>query len=561
MPRPVRWTMLAAAMLTCAAFGAPPRVNYVMTPLFEDGALTSVQIDLTFRGAHGGETPLELPNEWGGQRELWRGVSELQVVSGATMSDGADAWHRLLHHRPDAASHVRYRVIQDRSGDPAGEQGNAYRPVIRPTYFHLIGNAFIIQPGVDDNSPTRVSVHGLPRNWSFASDLEHPGLTLSHARQSVAVAGDFRIVRGADPRIRVAMRGQWSFTDAEFAERVNTIISGERSFWGDGSTPYLVTLVQLMSPNPNWLSIGGTGLEDSFAFFATPNADLRQMTRTLAHEGIHTWIPIQVGGMPDHDEAADYWFSEGFTDFYTGRLLVRDGVWTPAEYAADFNETLSAYAQSPMRTQPNARIVADFWNDQDVGKLPYQRGRMLAAIWDARLRARGHSLDEVMHRMRERARQAGHANATRLFSELMNGMGVDVRSDVATYVELGAPIAMPQDVFAPCGDIVTRQTPVFSRGFDIDATIANHNVISGVDPTLPAYAAGLRDGMVLIRRDHGAIGDSEHEIAYVVRDGGAERTIAYMPHGRASYTQQRLVLDDPLAGEQLARCRALLAGE
>ena len=555
-----RWLAALAAFGLCAGFGAPPRVDYVLTPLIENGALTSVQVDLTFRGLHAGETALELPSEWGGQEELWRGIADLQVMSGATMSDGADAWHRALHHRPDAAIHVRYRVIQDSQADPQAEQGNAYRPVIRPSYFHLIGNAFIVHPGVDESTPTHVGVRNLPRGWSYASDLEHPGLILGHTQQSVAVGGDFRIVRGADPRIRVALRGQWSFTDAEFAARVNTIIAGERAFWGDRSTPYLVTVVQLSAPNSNWLSIGGTGLEDAFAFFASPNAGLSQITRTLAHEGIHTWIPAQVGRMPEHDEAADYWFSEGFTDFYTGRLLVREGVWAPADYAVDFNEMLNAYAQSPARAEPNTRVVADFWHIQDVGKLPYQRGRMLAAMWDARLRARGHSLDEVMHLMRARARSSDHPLAAPLFIAIMNEMGVDVGGDVARYVEQGAPIAMPDDVFAPCGPLTTRTAPVFSRGFDIEATQAHNNVISGVDPSLPAYAAGLRDGMVLVRRDRGAIGDAEQEIAYVVRDGQTQRTITYMPRGHGSYTLQRLVIDADLTGERLVRCRAVLAG-
>src|SRR6185295_14232972 len=101
----------------------------------------------------------------------------------------------------------------------------------------------------------------------------------------------------------------------------------------------------------------------------------------------------------------------------------------------------------------------------------------------------------------------------------MNEMGVDVGGDVARYVEQGAPIGMPEDVFAPCGSLATRTAPVFSRGFNIEATQAHSNVISGVDPELPAYAAGLRNGMVLIRRDRGAVGDAEQEIAYVVLDG------------------------------------------
>jgi hypothetical protein len=77
---------------------------------------------------------------------------------------------------------------------------------------------------------------------------------------------------------------------------------------------------------------------------------------------------------------------------------------------------------------------------------------------------------------------------------------------------------------------------------------------------LPAYAAGVRDGMVLVRRARGAIGDTSQEIAYVMRDGDTERTFAYMPIGHGTFTQQSLVLADDLQGERLAQCVAVIGG-
>ena len=235
----------------------------------------------------------------------------------------------------------------------------------------------------------------------------------------------------------------------------------------------------------------------------------------------------------------NYWLSEGFTDFYTGRLLVRDGVWTPQQFAADLNDMLRAYAQSPVRAEPNARIVADFWSNQDVQRLPYQRGRMLALIWDGRLRANGKSFDDVVREMRARARAASEpSTAANIFPSVATDLGLDVSAELASNVETGAPILLPEDLLAPCGRIATREVSTFHRGFDIEATQANNNIIAGVDPTLPAYAAGIRNGMTLIRRDAGEIGDSEQEIAYVVRDGETERTFRYMPRGRGSFTLQ-----------------------
>ncbi|MBK8543341.1 MAG: hypothetical protein IPL62_07075 [Caulobacteraceae bacterium] len=37
------------------------------------------------------------------------------------------------------------------------------------------------------------------------------------------------------------------------------------------------------------------------------------------------WTPAQIGGLPQEGEPSQYWLSEGFTDFYTARMLVRGG--------------------------------------------------------------------------------------------------------------------------------------------------------------------------------------------------------------------------------------------
>lgn len=555
----VRALAVGAAALFSMGQAPAGRADYTLTPLLREGALTAVQFELSFRGDADGETVLALPGSWGGEDELYRGVEALEVVSGAQMREGEGPALRVLTHRPNARIRLRWRVIQDWPGEPTASQGNPYRPIVRPGYFHLIGNAALVTPRIAEATPARLRVRGMPRGWTFASDLEHRGLRLGNVGASVSVGGDFRIVESAD--VRVAIRGQWRFTDAGFARDVDEIVAGQRRFWGDGASPFLVTVVQLNAPD-GWTSIGGTGLSDAFAFFASPNAEAGPITRTLAHEGMHTWIPGRIGGMPDENEAIDYWLSEGLTDFYTGRLLVREGLWTPAEFAVDFNAMLRAYAESPVREAPNGRILADFWREPAVRQLPYQRGRLLATMWDARLRAGGRDLDDVMREMRRRADGDDDAlTAAELLPNVLGTMGVDIGADIAAYAEAGGAVLLPEDVLAPCGRVVARRVPPFHRGFDIEATSASNNIIAGVDPSLPAYAAGVRDGMVLIRRDAGEIGNSELEIAYVVRDGEAERTFRYMPRGQGMLTVQNLVLDEGLEGEKLARCVAVLGGE
>lgn len=555
--------MAAAALLVCSGqTEAPGRLDYQIRPLIENGALTAVEVELRFRGDADGETLLRLPGEWGGQPELWRSVSDVTLLSAGMLTETGDPARRVVTHPRDGRVHLRYRVIQDFEGAPNARQGNAYRPIVQPGYFHLIGNAFLITP---ENRPqatrVRVRARGLPRGWAYASDLEHANLRLGDVWSSVVVGGDFRIREDRANRVRVALRGDaWSFSDEAFTESVAGIIAAQRRFFGDRPSPYLVTVIPLDSPQEGWLSIGGTGLGDAFAFFATTNGQAAQITRTLAHEGLHTWIAGEIGGMPNEEQALHYWLSEGFTDFFTGRILVRERLWTPEQFAADLNEMLRAYAQSPERVSSNARVLEAFWSSRDVQRLPYQRGRLLATIWDQRLRAQGRDFDDVVLAMRDRVANGDQRHAHEIFPEVILGFGIDPAAEIAAHIDRGEAILLPEDAFAPCGRVETRQVAAFHRGFDIEATQANNNVITGVDPAHPAYAAGLRDGMVLIRRDGGEIGNAELEIGYVVRDGETERTLRYMPRSGVTFTEQRLVLSDNLVDNALAQCQAVIAG-
>jgi predicted metalloprotease with PDZ domain len=554
---------IAAAGVVIAAFApAPPRLDYVFSPVLEAGALRAIEVEARFRGDADGETKLRLPNAWAGEQELWKSIADLRVRSGAEMAGGAHPAARVLRHSPNADIRIVYRIVQDWAGPPMATGRNPHRAIVQPNYFHVIGNVAIVAPERDEDTPVRFRVRNLPRGWTFASDLEHRALTLRELYRSISVGGDFRVLRGAkDRNIRVAIRGAWSFDDAALVEEAETIIAAQRRYWGDGSGPFLITVLQV-GQTAGASSLGGTGLSGSFAFFATANIERARMTRTLAHEALHNWIPQAIGDLPKgRGEPAHYWLSEGFTDFMTARLLVRSGLWNPSAYADDLNETLREYAISPARIVPNARIAEAFWTDDAVGRLPYQRGRLLALMWDARLRANGaRDFDDAMMEMRRRARTQD-LKAPALFQAVLSDFGAAIGDDLQAFVERGGPILLPEDVLAPCGRVRTRDMAMFHRGFDVQATIASNYVIAGVDPQGPAFAAGMRDGMRIIAREGGVIGDSEKEIAYRVEDKGVERVIQYLPQGRGRMAVQEFVLDEGLAGDSLRACLRVLAGE
>lgn len=550
---------------------ADDTVHYTLSPVLTQGKLEALAIEVKFAGDADGETLLELPNDWGGEKDLYQGIRDLQVDGDGVTVETPSPETRVIKHTPGTAITVRYRVEQYWQGVPTVTGDNDYRPIVQPTYFHTLGNAIFVQRIRDGETkePARATfvLKGLPNGWSFASDIEHGAmgrnLTVNDVIESISVGGDFRVLKRGT--LRVALRGTWSFTDDEFVDRLKTIIASHHKFWRESDTAFLVTVLPLES-KPGQRSLGGTGRGDAFAFFANDNADDIALKRVLAHEHLHTWIPRRIGGLPEKDEARDYWLSEGFTDFYTTRLLIRDGVWSLDDYVQEANELLSQYSNSSARTAPNSRIIADFWNDPDVGKLPYQRGQLLATMWDARVRAASGGkldLDDIVLAMKARAAAATGDKpplASVLFSEEMKWVGVDVTGDMAKFVEKGEAVLLPEDIFAPCGKVATLDLPVFDRGFDSAKTAQNGNTITDLREDSPAYRAGLRNGMKIVKREAGKTGDSRVPLTYRVLDNGVERVITYKPEGKARVTLQEFTLQTALSDADKRACVAKLGG-
>lgn len=537
--------------------------------------LPVVRIEMRFQGEPDGETVLELPNTWGGQPSLWRCLDELAVSGrgGARLLAGADSAHRVIRHAPGAELVLRYRVVQDRPGVPTATGENPYRPLIQSRYLHFIGDAVFAIPERPLGTEAEFKFGPMPTGWAAASDLEHRRdgrpLTLGDLRESITVAGDFRILTRPRPSgdLRVAIRGQWSFSDDSLTDRIDRIIQAHRSFWGDPDEPFLVTVLPLVA-EPGNSSLGGTGRSDAFAFFATENAKEATLNRLIAHEHLHTWFPRRIGRMPQQDEAADYWLSEGFTDFYSFRLLVRDGLWSVSDYLDAVNEVLQGYAESPLRSSPNQTIVDRFWTDPNAQTLPYQRGFLLAMLWDGQLRERSggqRDLDDIVLAMKRRyapLRDSLNAPlASDVLIELLVEAGLDARADFERHVIQGVPVLLPEGLLGATGRILTEERPEFTRGFDAQATGAAGGVLAGVDPAGPAYAAGLRDGMRILKRESGRIGDSTVDLVYRVKEGEGEKLVTYRPAGARRFTMQRIQGPDPTATEESRVFSARLAGE
>lgn len=561
---------LAAAFVACIASPAlaatPPVDAYTVSPVAENGKIAALSVTITLPADADGETRLRLPDAWGGGERLWRFIKDPVVSGGALSKPDEKTW--VIRSKPRAPLTVRYRVVSAYDGEPPVDSVNYGQPIIGPGGVYVVGHTIFVTPE-DRKDLARFAWDPAGSGLRLASDLSQMERTprpLDELSASVLMAyPDMRVIqRDVDGApVRVAVRGQFTFSDEAFADMVARTIGAVRAFWGDGREPFLITLVGQAGPQ-GWTSYRGTGLDDAFAVISTQNTQLGDYQLFLAHEYFHTWNSQRLGGLKEGpDEPLGYWFSEGFTDHYARKLALRYGLVDLEAFAAAWNVALEAYATSPAITASNAEIASNFWSDQAVHKLPYQRGALLAVLMERKLQAQG-GLDRVVLAMRDRARgqdpRSWDSSAAGLFPRVARDVtGVDVTPEIARFATRGERILLPADAFGGCLTVETLTRPTYQLGFDLAAT-GKARMVTGVDPAGPAYAAGLREGMKYLGRQGGKPGDGSVEIGFAVEENGKPRVIRFLPKGPGEVTVQKVVVPSNLTPEARAACARAVAG-
>jgi predicted metalloprotease with PDZ domain len=558
------WNLCCVVLLGLTTVCAAPRkVSYQLEPIADETGLR-FRIELTFTGHESGRTELILPSRSASETRLYEAIQKLEILpADIQVADSSEPWLKVLTHAPDAEIRVRYELAQDRADALQAQRGAGFRPVLQRNYFHWLGNAWV-RPGLDEAEPLAFTLEwkNLPPEWTisntFGEQQRQQQFTASLRAfiSAVFVGGDFRlrsVMVNAQP-VRIALRGAWAFTDEEFAALVEKIFALQRGFWNDFNYPdYLVTLLPLEAM-PNGAANSGTGLNNSFATFATPNCTLDDFKYLLAHELFHNWNARRLGRVKEPQEAM-YWFSEGFTDYYTFRLLWRGGLMTLDESVAKYNEALRHYYTSPLRHEPNERVAREFFSNAGISRLAYWRGRLLAANWEALIRTNSggkHSLDDVLLEF-FRAGANAELTAESISAAVARYAKEDVLSDVKRFIDNGELLVPHRKLFGDCATLTTMDVAEFELGFDMN-TLQAKQQIQGVVPGSAAYRAGLRDGQMVMKRLPITVGDATREVELTVRDNGKEKTIRFLPMSNDKTQVPQFKLPSPRNTEQKAKC-------
>jgi hypothetical protein len=583
IPRPSRLGWLAAVAWLVAAVGtaqaagpAGPAgvpgdasgdcgLQWRVTALL-DTLPRQLLVSIAFDAGGRSNTHLRLAGGWAGLTEVATvaGLPDGAVAAMAAGSATAIAEPRLLpvpgaptlrrvQHGPAERVRLQWRLLPAADGTPTSGMrlaahwlafsGQGVLPMPLETDERTPPTACITLAGLAPGGRW-VSSHGVvdspEARWQLAAGaaplavqvqqaLFAGGALLTHATQADGLA----------LTVALPQDGPWRFNAEALHQAAARAITAQRRYWGDsagsggggsgsgGSAPPWLLLLMPAAADQT----GGTAWHRALALQATAELDVPSagFDLLLTQALTRAWVAERFGPLAHAgrgDEGLRAWFSEGVADFLAHRALLRQGLWTAADYAAALNRRIAAYPQaSASGAAPAADPLA----------LPALQGEWLALRWHATLLAAGRpGLEAQLQRLlvpAAQARREGPISAPlathRLLAALRPVLGDTALADLKRHVEQGERIDFGPALLGPC--FVGQRQAVGRWQLGFDPASLKSGVLQGVEPGSAAEAAGLRNGLLL--RGHTlAPGDASQAVWLRLQDGsGPVVDVRYLP--------------------------------
>ncbi|MDX1910058.1 MAG: hypothetical protein SFV22_01165 [Saprospiraceae bacterium] len=490
------------ALFSAGLLNAANPLSYTIRPVG-----LRLQVTVEFDGTAQGVTWLDYQdNQFGEPNQMAHIVFPAQEA-GVSVNKEPDSNRFVVRHLPGKRVRVVYEVLDLQAKGQFFYQYCCYKPIIRDTYFQVQTGHFLATPAdywtdPEDKKTVEIRWEGFPADWVLHNSFgpgNYQRVTLTNSAFSVAVfaGGDFRRFefRVKNQPVYLLTRGEWTqFTDDTLRGLLQRTVEGHRHFWQDFSdTIYTVTFLPIndapWSDTSRSVSVGGSGLTNSFMSFATnnPGVDFNLIRYIWVHELMHHWIGVKIQNAAEEKQ---YWFSEGFTEYFTMKNSLRYGLISVDDFVKELNSFSAEHYSSPVRNMPNDSLDYDrFWNGgKEWEKLPYRRGCLYAFYLDNLLREKSKgekNLDQFMRLLLANVKQHPDQKLDHAFfmKTLRTFAGKGAVKGFQAYIErgelinyektrlpkgLGVTVKDLKRTFGPSPDIITKteilkDIPVFGR--------------------------------------------------------------------------------------------------
>jgi predicted metalloprotease with PDZ domain len=349
-----------------------------------------------------------------------------------------------------------------------------------------------------DKRNIAINFMNLDFNWKTISshgikDSIVLNITFQDLLQSFYAAGKIRIysIGNNIQPIFLSLYGNFSIEDQQIALDLKEIINSQRTFFNDFDfSNYTISLIEGNHPT----SAGGTNLFNSFTAFFPQKSSRNDYYLLCAHEHLHNWL----GGKIKHkNNTLDYWFTEGFTEFYSRVIALRSKGINKDTFINEVNKILQEYYLSPVNQEPNLIIEKEFSNNSDIKKLPYYRGFVFALYLNNLIQKENmqHSLDLVIYDLFKITTKQNFSSS--LFKTIARKyVKGGIESDFTSFIDQGNLINL-ENIMLPIKKISKGK---YYLGFN-EEIIVKKKIIQDIDIKSNAYRAGLRNEQKIISYD------------------------------------------------------------
>ena len=535
--------LVGLALLCLSCETQSPKITYTIGPQ-QNGEVQQLRIHLTTPAGAEGESILSFPDDAWGEVGFHATIADIKVLNEeATVTKRGDSGWIVIEHRPGLETlEVEYVLEQDFEL-PVVTQ-NDFRPIIQPDYFHVFSHNLFMLPAYvfesnEDEADVQLEWQGFPEDYVFQNSFGRQersqlieDVSENEFHTAIFAGGDLRSysidINGNE--VAFGLRDNWeAFQDSTLVDILSRTITAQRDFWEDHSQKYF-SVSMIPTAETQGYSYHGTGLTNSFAMSASNNEylEVEGLVHLMNHELQHNWIGHVI---KNDNEEEQYWFSEGFTEYYTLKNIANHSIYgMDANYfITEFNRIVRELYSSPVGEAPNSDINYDnFWSSREYSRLPYIRGAVFAFYLDHKIQQvseGAQSLDDLMLTLKEEAEDSEQLLTHNYFLEVAyRFLNEDLSDFFYTHIEQGKLIDLEQ-MYSDFGMEYEPETQVFDLGFTFGA---DEVAIATVDPESEAYKAGLRVGDTLAGRSIWYGNLTKTADFNVIRDG-VEFSVSYVP--------------------------------
>ena len=514
-------------------------ITYQITSIQKD-SIPQLLVSMSFLPSEDGVTVLEYPNDAWGQENLHNAIESMKIidVKGEIEANKDSGWITLKHPKDLKELQFQYVLQQDYKTPIVSRK--VYRPIIQSTYFHVFShNLFMVPLTARDTLDVNLRWSGFKDDEvvhnSFGSNKKEQQLravTKAKFLESIFVGGDFTIDELAinDNKIYLATRGDWvPFSVHQMKGLLEETIQHQRNFWDDHTQPYFTVIMQPIF-EANGSSYQGTGLTNSFATSFSNNTflEVEQMVHLFNHELMHNWIG---GAIKNENEEEQYWFSEGFTEYYTHKNVAKNQIngLDGGYFINAINDLVRNLHSLSIKEVPNSEMnYENFWTNPEYQKLPYYRGALVAFYLDYSIMKNSegkHSLDDLMKDFLKNAKEKEQKLEHSYFVSTLNKYLPQNSDEIfKSHVEEGKLLPL-SDFYEVMGFEYTSEIQVFDLGFQFTS---DREGIASVVQGSAADKAGLRPGDQIISQNIW-FGNLEKPVEIGVERNGKQYNFSFSP--------------------------------